>query len=371
MSLSLVSGLFLAAMLLMQSGPASITPAPSTEISSLQKAAEAGDTEAEFRLGKAFDDGNGVAQNDSAAFSWYQKAAEQGSAQAQNAVGLMYRTGRGVEQNKELAARWYRKAARQKNATAMFNLGTAYYNGDGVAINDIAAYVWFLLAEQHGSEPARDAVSRTAGSLQPWQISSAFEAIGDMYEQGKDLPQDHLAAIDWYRKAAQSGDPSVRVKLANFLIIQGGEPNFREALQSCLEAGKRMYSPGALCAGLLFEKGIGSDQNLSEALKWFERSAQLGNAKAMVILGERYWDGVGVRQDKVKAYTYILLASTADLPKALQDKDRYEQELSKKDVEKGRKQASDWNKTYRPSLRLKERSPDSPPPGFEHGAQNP
>ena len=368
---SLVAGPFLAIMLVAQSGPTSPSRAPSIEISSLQKAADAGDPEAEFGLGEAYDYGKGIAQNDTAACQWYRKSADQGYAPAQGALGLMYREGRGVEQSKEKAVEWYRKAAKQKLAKAMFNLGTAYYNGDGLAINDIAAYAWFLLAQQYGSELARDAVTRTAGSLQPWQISSALEGIGDMYEQGRELPQDHLAAIDWYRKAAQSGEPSVRVKLANFLIIHGGEPNYHEALQSCVEAGKLMYSPGALCAGLLYEKGMGTPQNLSEALKWFDKSAQMGNAQALLMLGERYWDGTGVHQDKVKAYAYILLASTADLPKARQDKDHYEQELSKRDVEKGRKQARDWSKTHHPPLGLKERPPSAPPFGFEHRAQNP
>jgi uncharacterized protein len=304
------------------------------------------------------------------ALTWYRTAAEQGFPPAQNALGLMYREGRGVEQNKEKAVEWYRKAAKQKFAKAMFNLGTAYYNGDGVAINGIAAYAWFLLAQQYGSEPARDAVARTNASLQPWQIASAFEGIGDMYEQGTDLPQDHLAAINWYRKAAQSGGPTVRVKLAHFLLIRGGESNNQEALQSCTEAGKQMYSPGALCAGLLYEKGIGTIQNLPEAVKWFDKAAQLGNAQAMLIMGEKYWDGVDLKQDKVKAYTYVLLASTADLPTALQDKDRYERELSKRDIDKGRKQAGDWSRTHR-TLHLKERAPSSEAFGFEHHAENP
>ncbi|MGC2196093.1 MAG: SEL1-like repeat protein [Terriglobales bacterium] len=324
-----------------------------TEISALQKAAEAGDPQAEFGLAQACDYGNGIAQNDQAAFSWYRKSAEQGYAPAQNAVGLMYRAGRGVESSKEQAVEWYRKAAKQKNAKAMFNLGTAYYNGDGVAINDISAFAWFVLAEHYGSEPAHDAVTRTAGSLQRWQASSAYELVGDMYEQGTDLPLDHRAAIDWYRQAAQLGEPSARVKLANFLVIQGGDQNYQEALRSCLEAAKQMYSPAALCAGLLYQKGLGTGQNLSEAAKWFGKSAQMGNAKAMLYLGEMYWDGTGVKQDRVAAYVYMLLASTADLPKAQQDKALYEQTLSQKELEKARKQAADWGRTH-PTLGLKE-----------------
>lgn len=89
----------------------------------------------------------------------------------------MYREGRVVEQSKEQAVEWYRKAAKQQYAKSMFNLGTAYYNGDGVVVDDVAAYAWFLLAQQYGSDPAKDAVTRTASTLNSWQISSSFDAI--------------------------------------------------------------------------------------------------------------------------------------------------------------------------------------------------
>lgn len=133
-----------------------------------------------------------------------------------------------------------------------------------------------------------------------------------MYEEGKDLPLDHLTALEWYRKAAQSGEPAANIKLANFLVIQGGDSNYQEALHSCMAAAKRQYAPGALCAGLLYQMGLGAAQDLPEAAKWFDQAAKLGDAKAMFHLAEMYWDGVGVKQDRVSAYAYILLASTGD-----------------------------------------------------------
>jgi uncharacterized protein len=331
----------------------------SPELSVLQKAAESGDSQAEFALGQAYDYGKGIVQNEDAAFTWYRKAAEQGYAPAQNALGLMYREGRGVEQSRDKAVEWYRKAARQNNPKAMFNLGTAYYNGDGVAIDDVAAYAWFLLAQQYGSEPAKDAVTRIASTLKHWQISSSFDTIGDMYEKGKDLPVDHLIAIEWYRRAVPSGEPAANVKLANFLVIQGGNSNCQEALHSCIAAAKKQYAPGALCAGLLYQKGLGAAQNLTEAAKWFDQAAQLGDANAMLQLAEMYWDGTGLKQDKVSAYAYILLASTADLPKAAQDKVLYQQTLTSKQVEKARQQASKWAKSHSSvGLRLRVPSPN-------------
>lgn len=261
--------------------------AASPEVSALQKAPEDGDSQAEFALGQAYDFGKGIAQNDTAAYTWYHKAAEQGYAPAQNALGLMYREGRGVEQSNETAVEWYHKAARQLNAKAMFNLGTAYYNGDGVAIDDIAAYAWFLLAQGYGSEPATEAVSRTAATLQPWQVAAAFDRLGDMHQQEKDLPRDDQAALDWYVRAARLGEPESNVKLARFLMVIGGDKNYQQALRSCEAAAKKLYSQGALCVGYIYQHGLGTPQDLSEAAKWFRQSQ--GNAQAMLALGEMYW----------------------------------------------------------------------------------
>ena len=79
----------------------------------------------------------------------------------------------------------------------------------------------------------------------------------------------------------------------------------------------------------------------------------------MLQLAEMYWDGTGLKQDKVSAYAYILLASTADLPKAAQDKVLYQQTLTSKQVEKARQQASKWAKSHSSvGLRLRVPSPN-------------
>ena len=321
-------------------------PTSASEIASLRAKAESGDPASQFALGQAYDFGAGVSQDDDRARAWYLKSAEQGYAPAQNSLGIMYRSGRGGVESKELAVEWYRKAARQNYAKAMFNLGTAYFNGDGVALDDVTAYAWFLAAKDHGSDAARDAVDRMTGTLARWQVSDAYGKLAGMYDAGTEVQQDVPAALNCYRKAAELGDAKARVTFAQFLVRQGGDQNFREALHACEEAAKEPYSPAGMCAGVLHEKGIGAVADLAEAAKWYNKSAQLGNALAMERLSEMYWNGSGVKQDRVTAYAYALLASTADLPDAKRNRENYEKELSAKDVEKGKKQASNWLKEH-------------------------
>ena len=82
------------------------------------QAAEQGDAEAQFNLGKMYDKGQGVRQDDVQAVQWYRRAAEQGYAKAQYNLGVMYANGEGVRQDYTQAVQWYRKAAEQGLAEA-------------------------------------------------------------------------------------------------------------------------------------------------------------------------------------------------------------------------------------------------------------
>ncbi len=69
-------------------------------------AAERGDGDAQHQLGRAYQQGDGVPQDDADAVRWYRVAAEQGHVQAQNDLGNAYANGSGVSQDANEAVRW-------------------------------------------------------------------------------------------------------------------------------------------------------------------------------------------------------------------------------------------------------------------------
>lgn len=288
----------------------------SSEIAQLQSKGDAGDTSAQLALGRAYQDGNGVPQNDELAAKWYRKAAEQGNATAQNNLGIMYRTGSGVEKNTEEAVNWYRKAAQQGYANAMFNLGTAYYNGDGVPSNEFRAYDWFLIAQEAGSSNARDAVKRTADEIGQKASNDAYMDIGEMYETGNEVPQSRAQAAKWYREAADRKDPRGMIKLASLLVNGlGASPDYAQAFQLCQSAAKE-YAPGQFCVGYFYQHGLGVKQDAAEAVKWYGKSAAGGHVPAFAALGQMYWKGQGVRADPVEAYLWFFQAFANGLKSA-------------------------------------------------------
>ena len=74
-----------------------------------RKAANQGDTTAQFNLAVCSADGTGVMQDKKQAAVWYRKEADQGHATAQFNLGRRYTNGTGLTPDKKQAADWYRK----------------------------------------------------------------------------------------------------------------------------------------------------------------------------------------------------------------------------------------------------------------------
>jgi hypothetical protein len=112
----------------------------------LSKAAEKGHKKAQYRLGRLYDKGNGVQENDSLAFLWYMKSAKQDYAKAQYQVGKCYKNGEGVKKDRKIAVEWFTKAAKQGNADGQLALGKAYMKGKGIEADAAKAKTWLKRA---------------------------------------------------------------------------------------------------------------------------------------------------------------------------------------------------------------------------------
>ena len=100
-----------------------------------QKASALGNHNGSHHLGLMYRHGDGVDKNLTTAVSWMEKAASQGSPDAMNDLGVYYKDGLGVDQNYTRAASWFRKGAELGNAFAQFNLALLHTSGLGVEID--------------------------------------------------------------------------------------------------------------------------------------------------------------------------------------------------------------------------------------------
>jgi adenylate cyclase len=93
-----------------------------TTIELLQEQADQGIVEAQYRLGKAYRDGDRVAEDQSKAARYFKLAAEQGFPRAQRHIGTRYATGDGIEQDMVSAIMWLTLAANNGLSTAQMSL---------------------------------------------------------------------------------------------------------------------------------------------------------------------------------------------------------------------------------------------------------
>ena len=154
--------------------------------------AKAGQAKAQFYLGLAYDNGQGVPQDFVQAANWYRKAAEQGGADAQNNLGVLYYNGQGVPQDFVQAANWWRKAAEQGYAGAQNNLGVLYGNGQGVPQDHTQAYFWFDLAAAgaKGEDQKKFAENRdlAAEKLSPAKLSEVQQRAAKWFTNHPSRP---------------------------------------------------------------------------------------------------------------------------------------------------------------------------------------
>ena len=156
-----------------------------------RKAAEQGDSAAQYSLGYCYQKGIGVTKDEKQSVEWYRKAAEQGHAEAQAALGYCYQNGIGVTKDEKQAVEWFRKAVEQGYAAAKNNLGYCYQNGIGVAKDGKQAVEWYRKAAEQG-------------------LAVAQYNLGFCYDYGIGVAQDEKQAVEWYRKAAQQGHQDAR-----------------------------------------------------------------------------------------------------------------------------------------------------------------
>ncbi|MDO4995094.1 MAG: tetratricopeptide repeat protein [Bacteroidales bacterium] len=136
-------------------------------IPKLRAAAEKGHKKAQYRLGKCYDKGYGIEEDDQLAFQWYKKSSDQGYHKGQYELGRCYRKGKGVPKDNKKAFELFTLSAKQDNGEAQLALGECYMKGKGTTADAAKAKYWFNKAirnEKKGKEILADLrKSRDAG----------------------------------------------------------------------------------------------------------------------------------------------------------------------------------------------------------------
>jgi uncharacterized protein len=330
-----------------QSKPVGLTPA---SVSALQQRAAAGDAQAQFDLGHAYEEGNGVAPDDEKAVQWFRKSAEQGNAQAENSLGVMYALGRGVTRDREEAVRWYKKAAKTGLPDAMYNVAISYYNGEGVDSSMDSACTWMTAAQRKGDPQAAEALKHIQQEAKSPFHRCRFDLAG-LYEKGDEIPQDLPAAAAIYNDLAQQNYKQsifaspAQYKMCLLRIAGKGVPrDDDEAKKWCTKAAQGGITAAYFSLGRMAELGVGGPKDLRRALEYYQDAAAEMLGDAYMELG-RIRASAGTHNDDRNAYFWFLLAQRKKINGAEAKMNELAARLSASEIDSEMKDMVLWNKT--------------------------
>lgn len=98
----------------------------------LLPAAQKGHKKAQYRVGRSYDKGHGVTEDNQKAYQWYLKSSQQGYGKAQYQLAKCYMKGKGTTKDTAKAKTWMLKAMQNDKAKEKYKEDLA--DGDKTAI---------------------------------------------------------------------------------------------------------------------------------------------------------------------------------------------------------------------------------------------
>lgn len=170
----------------------------------------------------------------------------------------------------------------------------------------LAVWQAFLLTQENSS-----AVQHLPGAA-PLSAPEPGRAVQDSAR--KPAPEVSKAPLDTAattsdRQTAEPDAPAAQVALGDrYLAGIGVQADASEALRWYQKAAEQGDAGAQLKLGFLYEQGLGVEKSADKALELFGLAADQGNAAAQANLGDRYEFGEGIRSPKAAAHYYRLAA---------------------------------------------------------------
>ena len=174
---------------------------------------------------------------------------------------VWYRTGKmqcyglGTEQNYEKAFQWFLKSAQEDNKFAQYSLANLCYYGTGVEKDLPQAFLWYQKSSSQG---------------QPY----ASYAVAQLYDKG-----------EYVSKNAETAQGYYKVALLGFLKLENKD-----------QADDNLYYK----LGSMFKNGLGTEADISKAIDYFKRSAEMNNKNGLYEYGKALIQGNHIEADLEK-----------------------------------------------------------------------
>ena len=92
----------------------------------------------------------------------------------------------------------------------------------------------------------------------------------------------------------------------------------------------------------MYDDGDGVPKNDAEALKWYRRAADQGDADAQFNLGLMYYNGEGVPKNDAEAYFWWNLAAAQGNADAKTNRDIVEKKMTRDQIAEAQRRSAAW-----------------------------
>ncbi len=263
-------------------------------LQALEDKAKSGDPEAETMLALAYHDAVLLKRDDAEALRLLHQAASQNFMAAQESLGIFAETGIGMAKPApEEALDWYEKAVQQGSLDAATNIALMYSGGIGMPKDAAKALAWFRQAAEGGDATA--------------QYNLAL-----IYVRGNGVPQDYKEFARWATAAADQNVVPSCLDVASFYMQppDGTPADIDRAVHYYEKAANLGNARAQAKLGSIFATGMQGRPDYEQAVKWYRKAADQGEPDAEFGFGVRYALGQGVGVDTEKARQ--LFTSAAD-----------------------------------------------------------
>ena len=272
------------------------------------------------------------------------RKAQAGDVNAMYDLGNCFRCGKGVKKNYAEAIKWYTLAAEKGNTEAMCDLGFIYNNdyNENDCHNETVSWSEAIFGDAY---PSWAGIVFAIGAI----IGAIIGGVSQLERFGGGIGETIFVVlfcsgiglgIVWIsmmlgaffrgivgsisrKKAAAAGDANAMAALGEYYAEKEGETNRAKAILWLQRAADAEHSGALTRLAKYYREGIGVEKdeaeaerlekrsvakhrrNQEEAVKWYKKVAEQGDASAMYQLGLCYANGNGVEKDETEAIKWL------------------------------------------------------------------
>jgi TPR repeat protein len=220
-------------------------------------------------------------------------AAQRGNDGSQVLLAVMYLNGDGgYAKDDKRAAYWFEQAAQQGNGYAQKMLGDLYAQGRGVPQNLKLTADWREKAAKRGNIQAQ-------------------LLLGKMYLKGEGVEKNEIKAEEWLNRAAIAGDSEAQFLMGKIYHSRSNSAHDQEVAGNWLaKSAAQGYEDAIRLLHFMENIGYEAEENFFQRKPHIRKLAEDGDAEAQYQLAIRYESGAsGVKPDYEKSLYWFKQAA--------------------------------------------------------------